>query len=915
MDEKSFLGQMHPNEIEQLYRSFKAGEKMDESWKHFFQGFELAQSYYGDSMPQSNISKEFDVINLIDSYRKRGHLFTKTNPVRTRRKYFPTLDIQNFNLSESDLESEFDAGNLIGLGKVKLKTIISALQNTYCSNIGAEYMFIRQPEITQWLEKKMESSQNHPEFSDDERRHIFGNLNHAVGFEQFMHKKFVGQKRFSLEGGESLIPALDAVIEKGAELGVEEFVIGMSHRGRLNVLSNIMRKDYRAIFEEFTAKKYETGTLLGDVKYHLGYSNKISTHINKKVELHLLPNPSHLELVGSIVEGVSRAKIEKKLGNDENKLVPIIIHGDAAISGQGVVYETVQMSQLDGYRTGGTIHLVVNNQIGFTTNYLDGRSSTYSTDVAKVIKAPIFHVNGDDPESLIYVIKLAMEYRQIFHGDVFIDILGYRKYGHNEGDEPRFTQPVLYDAISKHPSVRELYAEKLKQKDIMKADEISQEIDAFQQQLDDELTEAKKIDAAQIHEFLPAVWDAFSAQHSPKLSKKTIQNLTTTLTTLPDDKPFLRKVEKLVSQRKAMVQENKIDWGMAELLAYASLVKENYPIRLSGQDSVRGTFSHRHTAFYIQNSRESYNPLKHVAENQAPFNVYNSPLSELAVLGFEYGYALASPKALTIWEAQFGDFSNMAQPIYDQYISSAQAKWGLHNGLVLFLPHGYEGQGPEHSSARIERYLELAVNDNVQIVYPTRPDQIFHALREHVYQDFQHPMIVFTPKSLLRHPKAVCTMEDLTNGKFEPLIDRDNPKPEAVTELVITTGKLYYQVMQKRDEMDAKHIAVVSLERIYPFPKKTFSKLLKKYQHAKLRVFAQDEPANMGVYKSICRYLGELEFELVARPESASPAPGLHEQHLRQEGKILDKIFRQCDCESNLKLCDMHCVNYQKAKS
>jgi 2-oxoglutarate dehydrogenase E1 component len=912
MDDKSFLGQLHPDEIEALYRSYQSGEEMDASWKYFFRGFELAQTHFGDSFHSEHITKEFDVINLIDSYRKRGHLFTKTNPVRSRRKYFPTLDIENFNLTETDLETEFDAGKLIGLGKSKLKDIIVALQKTYCSNIGAEYMFIRQPEITQWLKDRMETSQNQPEFSDDERRHIFWHLNHAVGFEQFIHKKFVGQKRFSLEGGESLIPALDAVIEKGAELGVEEFVIGMSHRGRLNVLSNILKKDYHLIFEEFTAKKYDTGTLLGDVKYHLGYSNKIKTHINSEVELHLLPNPSHLELVGPVVEGVSRAKLDNKFSGDENKLVPIIIHGDAAISGQGVVYETVQMSQLDGYRTGGTIHLVVNNQIGFTTNYLDGRSSTYSTDVAKVIKAPIFHVNGDDPEALIYVIRLAMEYRQIFHTDVFIDILGYRKYGHNEGDEPRFTQPVLYSAISKHPSVREIYADILQRSGIMKADEIKAEMNEFQDKLDEELQLAKQMDAAQIHEFLPAVWDAFSAQHPPKLSKQSIFDLTDTLTTLPKDKLFLSKVEKLVAQRRVMVEDGKIDWGMAELLAYASLVNENIPVRLSGQDSVRGTFSHRHTAFYIQDSRESFNPLKHISKTQAQFNVFNSLLSELAVVGFEYGYALASPKALTIWEAQFGDFSNMAQPIYDQYISSAQAKWGLHNGLVLFLPHGYEGQGPEHSSARIERYLELAVNDNMQIIYPTRPEQVFHALREHVYQDFQHPMIVFTPKSILRHPKAVCAVEDLMDGKFEAFIDINNPNPEEVTELVVTTGKLYYQVMQKRDEMDAGHIAVVSLEQLFPFPAKQFEELLTKYDNAKLRIFAQDEPANMGAYKSICRYLGDLEFELVARPESASPAPGLYEQHLKQEEKILSKIFRQCDCEWNHTLCDMHCVNYQK---
>ncbi len=897
MDDKSFLN-MDIAVLEKMYQSYKASdEEMSDSWKHFFQGFDLAVSHYGDknSIESLDVVKEFDVISLINAYRKRGHFFTKTNPVRARRKYFPTLDIENFNLTKDDLETEFNAGKLIGLERTKLKNILDALEQTYCSNIGAEYMFIRQPEVVDWLKNKMEAQRNQPGFSNDEKKHIFSDLNRAVGFEQFIHKRFVGQKRFSLEGGESLIPALSAIIEKGAELGVKEFVLGMSHRGRLNVLTNIMKKAYHNIFEEFNGKRYETGDLPGDVKYHLGYTNKIKTNLGHEVQLNLLPNPSHLELVAPVVTGVAKAKINRKYKGQEDNVLPIVIHGDAAVSGQGVVYETVQMSQLEGYHTGGTIHLVVNNQIGFTTNYLDGRSSTYCTDIAKVIKAPVFHVNSDAPESLIYVIQLAMEYRQIFHTDVFIDILGYRRHGHNEGDEPRFTQPVLYKAISKHPNVRDLYAEKLKREGVMTAAEIKAEMNDYDEFLDNQLELANQKDSVIMHQFLSETWKDWSVHDVPKLSIDELKDLSERLTKLPKDEKFLKKIQKLVETRAAMIDNGSIDWGMAEHLAYASLLKEGMPIRLSGQDSVRGTFTHRHSSFFIEDSRDSYTPLANISFEQANFSVYNSPLSELGVLGFEYGYALATPKGLTIWEAQFGDFSNMAQPIFDQYISSAEAKWGLHNGLVMLLPHGYEGQGAEHSSARIERYMDLAVDNNLHIIYPTTPENIYHALRNHVYQDFSRPMIAFTPKSLLRHPKAVCSAEALSEGDFQEIIDKNNPEPKDVTQLVVTTGKLYYQVMEKRDEIEANHVAVVSLEQLFPFPEKRFNEVLMKYSNAELRVFAQDEPANMGVYNSIYKRLDAAKFELVSRPASSSPAPGLSELHLKQEYKIINEIFQICD--------------------
>ncbi len=910
MDDKSFLN-MDIDVLEKMYQSYKASdEEMSDSWKYFFQGFDLAVSRYGDknSIESLDIVKEFDVISLIDAYRKRGHFFTKTNPVRARRKYFPTLDIENFNLSKADLETEFDAGKLIGLGKAKLKDILTALEQTYCSNIGVEYMFIRQPEVVDWLKNKMESQRNQPAFSKDEKKHIFGYLNRAVGFEQFIHKRFVGQKRFSLEGGESLIPALSALIDKGAELGVKEFVLGMSHRGRLNVLTNIMKKAYHNIFEEFNGKRYETGALLGDVKYHLGYTNHVKTNSGHEVQLNLLPNPSHLELVAPVVEGVAKAKINRKYNGNENDILPIVIHGDAAVSAQGVVYETVQMSQLKGYRTGGTIHLVVNNQIGFTTNYLDGRSSTYCTEVAKVIKAPVFHVNSDAPEALIYVIQLAMEYRQIFHTDVFIDILGYRRHGHNEGDEPRFTQPVLYKAISKHPNIRDLYAEKLKKEGVVTDAEIKEEMNDYDEFLDKQLELANQKDSVIMHKFLSKTWKDCSVHDVPKLSVDELKDLSKQLTRLPENEKFLKKIEKLVEMRAAMIDNANIDWGMAEHLAYASLLKEGMPVRLSGQDSIRGTFTHRHSSFFIEDSRDSYTPLANISSEQADFSVYNSPLSELGVLGFEYGYALATPKGLTIWEAQFGDFGNMAQPIFDQYISSAETKWGLRNGLVMFLPHGYEGQGAEHSSARIERYMGLAVNNNLHIIYPTTPENIYHALRNHVYQDFSRPMIVFTPKSLLRHPKAVCSAEALSDGDFQEIIDKNNPAPKQVTQLVVTTGKLYYQVMAKREEIQANHIAVVSLEQIFPFPEKRFDELLAKYSNADFRIFAQDEPENMGVYKSICKRLSAAKFELISRPESSSPAPGLLELHLKQEYEIINKIFQICDYSWEDVICEIRLV-------
>ncbi|MBN1819239.1 MAG: 2-oxoglutarate dehydrogenase E1 component, partial [Prolixibacteraceae bacterium] len=717
MDSKLPVGSHDIDAIEALYNSYiENPESVDESWQNFFAGFELARKHFPvlpSGFQAKNMDKEFAIMNLIQGYRQRGHLFTKTNPVRARRKYSPTLDIENFGLDKTDLDKTFRAGHEIGLGQATLRKIIEHLEATYCESIGVEYFYIRHPEVIHWLRERMESARNSQDFSDDKRKHIFYHLKLAVGFENFIHKKFVGQKRFSLEGAENLIPSLDSIIEKGVELGAEEFILGMAHRGRLNVLANILQKPYENIFKEFYGTEYVEGIELGDVKYHLGYENEVLTDNGKKVKLKLLPNPSHLETVGPITMGLARARIDSKYQDDENKVVPIVIHGDAAIAAQGVVYESIQMSLLNGYRSGGTIHLVINNQVGFTTNYLDARSSTYSTDVAKVTRSPVFHVNGDDVEALIYTVKLAMEFRQKFHTDVFIDILCYRKYGHNEGDEPRFTQPKLYKTIAKHPNPRDIYSARLAGLNILSAESANIQVQEFDEFLETKFQESEKIKKLEIRKFLLEEYknyekppkDEFVKSPETGVKIKVLKDIAEKINTLPEDSVFFSKVKRILSDRMMMIHDDRLDWAMAELLAYGSILIEGHPVRISGQDSERGTFAHRHASFVIEDSDEKYFPLKHIREGQAPFHIYNSLLSEYGVLGFEYGYALAIPNGLNVWEAQFGDFSNVAQVIFDQYISSAFDKWGLMNNLVMFLPHGYEGQGPEHSSARIERFL------------------------------------------------------------------------------------------------------------------------------------------------------------------------------------------------------------------
>lgn len=903
MDKFSLVGNQEINAVEELYKNYLENPaNVEESWRNFFEGFELARTSYRQpeisAADEDRIQKEFKILNLINGYRQRGHLFTRTNPVRKRRTYSPTLDFKNFGLEEADLHTLFHAGKEIGIGTATLKEIIAHLEATYCESIGAEFLYMRQPELIDWLKYRMESSKNSEFFTPEQQKHIFYHLNVAVGFESFIHRKFVGAKRFSLEGTEALIPALDAIILHGAKLGIEEFVVGMAHRGRLNVLANILEKPYKNIFKEFYATDYEDGIALGDVKYHLGFENTITTDNGEKVKLSLIPNPSHLETVGALTEGMVRARIDHDYNEDFGKIAPIIIHGDAAIAGQGIVYEIVQMSQLPGYKTGGTLHIVVNNQVGFTTDYLEARSSTYCTDVAKVTRAPVFHVNGDDVEALIFTVKLALEFRQHFQSDVFIDILSYRKYGHNEGDEPRFTQPTLYKIIAGHPNPRDIYARKLVEGGIMTQEEVDREIAGFDKVLEENYEASKLIDKLNIKNFLVSEYKPYRFPDPCEIydvptaiSETELIRLAEKINHLPGDKKFFSKIVKLMEDRSQLISNNKADWALAELLAYASLVKEGYPVRLSGQDARRGTFSHRHSALVLEDSVETYFPLQHVSPDQAKITVLNSPLNEYGVMGFEYGYSMANPKGLTIWEGQFGDFANVAQVIYDQYICSAGEKWGLMNGLVLYLPHGYEGQGPEHSSARIERYLSLCSNYNMHVVVPTTPANLFHLLRRQVIGDVRIPLIVFTPKSLLRHPKVVSSLDKLTSGGFEKMIPDSEVQQGKAEVVVFTYGKIYFELLERREKLGKMNVAIHRVEQISPFPAEEIREIKYNNSQAKRFLWVQDEPSNMGVWPYLTRKYPDLNLELVSRPESASPAAGLVEKHKKRLERILDSVF------------------------
>ncbi|MBE0647632.1 MAG: 2-oxoglutarate dehydrogenase E1 component [Bacteroidales bacterium] len=918
MDTFSYLNNLDNSVFEEMYENFQANpESVDESWRKFFEGFEFCQvNYKAEKGKSFIIPNEFLVMNLIRGYRERGHLFTKTNPVRTRREYTPTLDLENFDLEKSELNKTFQAGKEIGIGNATLKSIIDNLNETYCQSIGVEYMFIRKPEMVKWLQNKMELTRNRPSFSVKEKSHILTKLAEAVLFEKFIHKKFPGHKSFSLEGCESLIPALETVVSVGKELGNEEFIFGMAHRGRLNVLAHIMHKPYFQIFSEFEGKEYEDEQLLGDVKYHLGFSTDIPADDGSRIHLTMCPNPSHLEAVDPVVEGLSRGLIEKVYKGNTDKVSPVLIHGDASVSGQGIIYEILQMSELPGYTAGGTVHLVVNNQIGFTTNYLEGRSSTYCTDVAKTIQSPIFHVNADDVEAVVYTVKLAMEFRQKFRKDVFIDLLGYRKYGHNESDEPRFTQPILYNAIEKHADPLEIYLNKLETEGSLANIDSEQIHHKIKEKLDQCFEKSKTVEKANIDPFLGSMWQGirkatandFLRSPDTGVPEQILRKIGTKLTELPEGIPFFRKIVKLQGDRKAMLDNNKLDWAMAELLAYGSLLVEGIPVRLSGQDSQRGTFSHRHSVLTLEDSEEKYLPLDHLSPDQAKFNVYNSPLSEYGVLGFDYGYALARPDSLTIWEAQFGDFSNGAQVITDQYICSAEEKWRVMNNLVLYLPHGYEGQGPEHSSGRIERFLSICGHLNIQVVNLTTPANLFHALRRQMHRDIRKPLIVFTPKSLLRHPRCVSTIEDLASGGFREVIDDSGVDPKKVTKLVFCSGKIYYDILQKREEIGKEDIALIRIEQIYPFPYEQIREILHRYPMASQYEWVQEEPANMGSWNFIRDIFSDVTLNYVARPPSGTTATGSSQLHKIQQTLLAEKALGMCTCEHTFGSCKLECA-------
>ena len=907
MDKFSFLNAAHTGFIADLYDQYLVNpDAVEPSWRSFFQGYDLANEDYSFSeqetpvgIPQE-VKKEFLVADLINGYRTRGHLFTETNPVRDRRQYAPTLELDNFGLTENDLDKEFSAGDILGLGRVKLSVIVNHLKKVYCDSIGVEYMYMRNPEKLKWWQQRLNKNENHPKYSVDAKKYILSKINHAVTFESFLQTKYVGQKRFSLEGGEALIPGISVALRDAAEIfGVKECVLGMAHRGRLNTLVNIFKKPVRDLFSEFEGKDFEDDDIDGDVKYHLGLTLSKTYRDGNSIKMNLVPNPSHLETVAAVAEGITRAKIDRKYNGDSSKILPIIIHGDAAIAGQGIAYEIVQMAKLNGYKTGGTIHIVVNNQVGFTTNYLDARSSTYCTDVGKVTLSPVLHINADDTEAVCHAMQMALEFRMRFKSDIFIDLLGYRKYGHNEGDEPRFTQPKLYKAISKHKNVKDIYAEKLLQEGAIGASHLSEITAEFKEMLEKEFDLSKKDKKSKVKEFMKSTWEAFDREDLSTMLEPVdtsykatqLKNIAKVVSTVPEGVKFLRKAERILEGRAKMVFEtNKLDWGMAENLAYGSLMEEGFNVRISGQDVERGTFSHRHAILRDELTEERINLLNTNLDSKGEMSIYNSLLSEYGVLGFDYGYAMGNPNTLTIWEAQFGDFSNGAQIMFDQYISAAEDKWKLQNGIVILLPHGYEGQGSEHSSARIERYLQLCAIDNMTVANCTTPANFYHLLRRQMKRDYRKPLIVFTPKSLLRHPKVVSTVEDLATGEFQEVID-DTINPDKVKKLVFCMGKFYYDLLEEREILERDDVALVRIEQLFPLHLEKLQKAIDRYPNVVNYVWAQEEPRNMGAWSFMLERFDLVKLNVCSRKYYAVPAAGSSTRFKKRHKAVIDSVF------------------------
>lgn len=902
MDKYTYIANAHGDYIDSLYAEFKAApEKVDPSWQKFFEGFEFAAQKWGDGESGGGFSSdELKVYTLIDRYREYGHLISNTNPVRQRLNRNAGLELKDVGLTEADLDKEFDAGAEIGLGRATLRNIIDKLRKIFAHTIGFDYHEIREKEIRDWFRQKSEDEWLNFKYTKEEKMHILGKLNEAVVFENFLHTKYIGQKRFSLEGGESTIPALDAMINRGADLGVESIVIGMAHRGRLNVLANIMRKTYEEIFNEFEGNAPQYTTMGdGDVKYHLGFSSEIKTSSGKHVKINLTPNPSHLEAVNPVVEGFVRAKTDFLFNNDLSKALPILIHGDAALAGQGIVYEVAQMSKLKGYHTGGTIHFVINNQLGFTTDFQDARSSIYSTDIADIIDSPVLHVNGDDPEAVAFACKTAVEFRQKFHQDIFVDMVCYRRHGHNESDEPKFTQPKLYNTIAKHPNPREVYNKILIERGESDAN-IAKKMDKeFRAMLQDRLNMVKQKPPMHMAPDLGFGWEMFRKakpndfEKSPKtgIRKAEVDAIANALCTVPDDFKPLKQVDKLLKERNKMFFEEKmLNWAAGELLAYGSILSEGKIVRISGQDVMRGTFSHRHAVLFDAETNDPYVNLDHIHGGQQSLRIYNSLLSEFAVLGFEYGYSMANPNALVVWEAQFGDFANGAQVMIDQFIAASESKWDRMCGLVMLLPHGYEGQGPEHSSARLERFLQLSANYNMVVTNITTPANLFHALRRQIVWPFRKPLINMSPKSLLRLPACVSPLAEFTKGEFLEVIDDATVDPKKVRRLLLVSGKLYYELMDERSRQGKDDIAIVRIEQLHPLPEKQIEALFGKYSKAE-KYFVQEEPENMGAWNYLMRFYRKSDLEVICRKASASPATGFAKKHAEEQKELINKAL------------------------
>lgn len=909
MQDFSFVMSAHPAYIESLYTDYvKDPATVDPEWKKFFEGFDFAVSKVNGNgsataTPVSNdqLTKEFSIYNLIRAYRKRGHLVATTNPIRPRKDRHPHLELSDFNLTDADLDTEFYAGTFIGLGKTKLRDIVARLKKYYTGTVGIEYTYINNREKCQWVEKHFEAMMER-QLTIDQRKRVLMKINEGVILEKFLHTKYIGQKRFGLDGGESTIPGMDAIINTAADAGVKEVNIGMAHRGRLNILANTLGKTYEQIFSEFEGTMPADMTMgSGDVKYHLGFNSNVKTASGKEINLQLMPNPSHLEVVDPVVTGFARAKADVLYNKQYDSVLPILIHGDAAVAGQGVIYELLQMSKLEGYYTGGTIHFVINNQIGFTTDFDDARSADYCTSIASMVQAPVLHVNGDDPEAVVKCCELAVAYRQEFNEDIFIDMVCYRRYGHNEGDEPKFTQPQLYALIDKHPNPREIYTQYLLKNGEADAQDLAKEMEKrFWDDLQQRLDEVKQKPLPYTYQ-KPELWwqqlrrsktEDFDQSPVTAISEAEVKRLVPGMMKWPEGFKPLRKVEKLLQDKTRLFEtEGKIDWATGELLAYASLLTENHDVRLSGEDVKRGTFSHRHAVIYDEQTNKSYNRLNSLQEKQGVFHIYNSLLSEFAVLGFEYGYAMANPNNLVIWEAQYGDFANGAQTVIDQYLISGEQKWTTMNGMVMLLPHGYEGGGPEHSSARMERFLQMCAENNIIVTNITTAANFFHALRRQVAWPFRKPLINFSPKANLRHVRSYSTIEELTTGGFKEVIDDPMIKSASkVKKVLLCTGKMYFDLSEKQIADKREDVAIVRLEQVYPLPVKQLQELRAKYKKASW-TWVQEEPRNMGAASFLMQNLEDFPISYLSRPASASTATGFSKQHTKEQAELVEKAF------------------------